>query len=73
MKIRLKGDTIRYRLTKTEVESLCTKGYVEEITHFGEQVFKYALETGLNRNFQIIKLSDEIKNTERMLGKGIPG
>ncbi len=45
MKIRIKGDTIRFRLTKTEVETLCTKGYVEEITHFGEQVFKYALQS----------------------------
>jgi hypothetical protein len=45
MKIRIKGDTIRFRLTKTEVETLCAKGFVEESTHFGAQVFKYAVQS----------------------------
>jgi len=43
MKIRIKGDSIRFRLTKTEVETLCKKGYIEEITHLGSQPFKYAV------------------------------
>ena len=68
MKIRIKGDTIRFRLTKTEVATLCTKGYVEEITHFGEQVFKYAiqrkkiksLEAGYQDHTILIGISDQL-------------
>lgn len=45
MKIRIKGDFIRYRLTKTEVQTLADEGLLEEATHFpGGIVFKYALE-----------------------------
>lgn len=35
MKIRIKGNTVRLRLTKTEVEDFGTKGIVEEHTQFG--------------------------------------
>ena len=67
MKIRIKGDTIRYRLTKTEVETLCNKGYIEEITHFGNQVFKYALqskkipsmEASYNDHTILVSISDQ--------------
>ena len=44
MKIRIKGNTVRYRLTKTEVANLATKGLVEEQTEFNEQTFTYALQ-----------------------------
>jgi hypothetical protein len=44
MKIRIKGNSLRYRLTKTDVEKFDTNGYLEEITHFGAKVFKYALQ-----------------------------
>jgi hypothetical protein len=43
MKIRIKGNSLRYRLTKTDVSQFMEKGYFEEITHFGETVFTYAL------------------------------
>jgi len=45
MKIRIKGNTIRFRLTKTEVGTLCKEGYIEEITDFGGHSFRYAVET----------------------------
>ncbi|WP_318312637.1 DUF7009 family protein [Flagellimonas crocea] len=44
MKIRIKGDSIRYRLTKTEVETFCDTGIFEEKTHFGTNVFRYVLK-----------------------------
>ena len=47
MKIRIKGNSIRLRLTKPEVESLSTEGYVEEQTHFGNTKFTYRLESSL--------------------------
>ncbi|WP_297764906.1 hypothetical protein [uncultured Muriicola sp.] len=67
MKIRIKGDSIRFRLTKTEVETLCKKGYIEEITHIGDQVFKYAVQSkkmeSLEANYKdhtiLINISDQ--------------
>jgi len=44
MKIRIKGDSIRFRLTKTEVEELCNKGRIEEVTHFKSNTFTYAVQ-----------------------------
>jgi hypothetical protein len=48
MKLRIKGDSIRLRLTKTEVEEFGTKGNVKESVHFGphsDQHFHYELLT----------------------------
>ena len=44
MKIRIKGNTIRYRLTKTETETFCRTGYITESTQFPNGTFTYALE-----------------------------
>lgn len=44
MKIRIKGNSIRLRLTKTDVADLKEKGMVRETTVIGpETVFNYAL------------------------------
>ncbi|MBX7241004.1 MAG: hypothetical protein K1X92_04585 [Bacteroidia bacterium] len=43
MKIRIKGNSVRYRLTKSEVAKLCNEGYLEETTHFPAQNLIYAL------------------------------
>ena len=45
MKIRIKGHSIRFRLSKTEVHSLCKKGAVWSETAFGQgkPVFRYGL------------------------------
>jgi len=47
MKIRIKGNSLRYRLTKTDVENFDRDGYLEESTNFGTQVFKYALQRSM--------------------------
>ncbi|MES2375456.1 MAG: hypothetical protein V4553_02705 [Bacteroidota bacterium] len=44
MKIRIKGNSLRYRLTKTDVEQFSLSGYVEETIDFGSQALTYALE-----------------------------
>ena len=47
MKIRIKGNFIRYRLTQSEVKTLGQTGYLSEETCFGpgeSQKFVYALE-----------------------------
>ena len=43
MKIRIKGNSLRIRLSKPEVETFCREGYLEERTEFGESAFIYKL------------------------------
>jgi len=43
MKIRIKGNSIRIRLSRPEVDSFCNDGYLEEKTDFGNTAFIYAL------------------------------
>ncbi len=43
MKIRIKGNSVRFRLTKSEVRALCEVGSIEEKTEFGESLFTYAV------------------------------
>ncbi|MCR9229372.1 MAG: hypothetical protein NXH90_18290 [Flavobacteriaceae bacterium] len=44
MKIRINGNSIRYRLTKTEVETFCKTGTYKETTDFGSTVLTYVLK-----------------------------
>ena len=45
MKIRIKGNSIRYRLTKTEIANFGKDGFIEERTAFpGGSTFFYRLE-----------------------------
>jgi hypothetical protein len=43
MKIRIKGNSVRYRLTRSEVESLKENGYHREQTAFNGKNFTYAV------------------------------
>jgi len=44
MKLRIKGNSLRIRLTKTEVNTIAETGYLEEETWFGNNRFVYALQ-----------------------------
>ena len=44
MKLRIKGNSVRLRLSKTEVEKLAVAKYLEECTSFGSNTFSYALQ-----------------------------
>lgn len=44
MKIRIKGNSVRLRLTKTEIETFKTTGFLREATQFGSGTFYYALQ-----------------------------
>jgi hypothetical protein len=61
MKIRIKGNSLRYRLTKTDVERFANDGYLEEVTNFGEQSLTYALRRSsienLSANFTNNKIT----------------
>ncbi|MGI9546601.1 MAG: DUF7009 family protein [Flavobacteriaceae bacterium] len=50
MKIRIRGNSLRFRLTKPEVEDLCTKGRVEETTSFGDTIFTYRVIMSADHN-----------------------
>ncbi|MEM9646981.1 MAG: hypothetical protein AAF969_00760 [Bacteroidota bacterium] len=43
MKIRIRGNSVRYRLTRTEVETFCKEGSYNDETHFDAQTFIYRL------------------------------
>jgi hypothetical protein len=43
MKIRIKGNSLRYRLTKSDVSRFAEEGYLEEVANFGTQSLIYAL------------------------------
>lgn len=43
MKLRIKGNSIRLRLTKTEVAQFAETGYLQESTEFGNTSLTYAL------------------------------
>lgn len=45
MKIRIKGNSIRFRLTKPEVEKFSKAGVVEETTQFSTKTFRYILKS----------------------------
>lgn len=44
MKLRIKANSIRIRLTKTEVSTLANTGYLEELTRFINNEFVYAVQ-----------------------------
>ncbi len=51
MKIRIKSNSIRFRLTKTEVDHFSLNGFIEETTEFVNNSFSYRLEITSQENF----------------------
>ena len=51
MKLRIKGDSVRVRLSITEVKQLCEQGQIEDSTHFGNNTLSYSVQTkeGIDR------------------------
>jgi len=45
MKIRIKGNSLRYRLTKPDLAKLVAEGYLEEHTAFAGKTLVYAIIT----------------------------
>ncbi len=45
MKIRIKGNSIRIRLSRTEIADFGANGYLTEKTEFGNSAFAYALQS----------------------------
>lgn len=62
MKIRIKDNSLRYRLTQSEVTELYEKGSLEEHTEFASSTLVYAIES-INDN----KLSSDFRNNKIIL------
>lgn len=58
MKLRIKGNSVRLRLTKSEVERVCSGASLEESTLFGENIFTYSLKS----NKELDELSSEFSS-----------
>ena len=56
MKIRIKGNSIRFRLTKTEVDNFGSVGVLNEKTEFGNNEFIYSLQSTISVNEMSAKL-----------------
>ena len=62
MKLRIKGNSIRLRLSKTDIVRLAAEAYLEERTPFGDKVFSYSLRCKagthkLSANFKAGKIN----------------
>ena len=87
MKIRIKGNSLRYRLTRSEVDRLSADGRLEERTEFAGRSLIYAIEsaskdaTNLSAEFtgdKIVlylpkEMINELVNTERVGFEGSSG
>ncbi len=60
MKIRIKGNSLRYRLTKKDVDQFSKNGYIEETIDFGNQVFTYSLQQNMLNNLSAIFENNKI-------------
>lgn len=60
MKIRIKGDTVRYRLTRPEVEDFAVNGIIKEETHFNSKTLTYVLQKSNDSRIRIDFTDDTI-------------
>lgn len=60
MKIRIKGNTLRYRITKSEVERLGSEGVLIEKVEFAGKTLIYAIETTNDQKLSTDFVDDKI-------------
>ena len=60
MKIRIKGNSIRIRLSKSETALFAAKGYLEERTEFSNNTFIYAVKATEDRTMSAKFVSGNI-------------
>ncbi|MDB5139461.1 MAG: hypothetical protein JWR12_1377 [Mucilaginibacter sp.] len=78
MKLRIKSDSIRYRLTRTDVKDLAAAGYIDDKVNFGGQSLSYAIQAtegdALKSTYENNKITlfmpqsmiSELKNTDKV-------
>ncbi len=60
MKIRIRGNSVRFRLTKDEVEQLCREKFIEEKTNFPNHDLIYAVRVSNTKNLEVDFANDQI-------------
>ena len=60
MKIRIKGNSLRYRLTKSDVRNFEEERYIEEHTHFAGQTLIYALQQNIGNQLSAVFKDNKI-------------
>lgn len=60
MKLRIKANSVRIRLTKTEVNKLATESYLQEVTVLPGQTFIYAIKSDDNATALTIAFENNI-------------
>jgi hypothetical protein len=60
MKIRIKGNSLRYRLTRSEVDYFVSTGIVEEKVNFGNSILRYSLKKSAQEHLSATFNDDEI-------------
>ncbi|RCH55892.1 hypothetical protein DJ568_03830 [Mucilaginibacter hurinus] len=60
MKLRIKGNDIRYRLTKTDVEEFAAKGTVKEVINFAGQPLLYVLQETSDEKLSVLYKNNTI-------------
>jgi hypothetical protein len=85
MKIRIKGNSLRYRLTKSDIYRLSREGYLEDKTDFGNRVLVYVIQKTMENNLSAFfddnviclqipgEMIDELESTDRVGFEGKEG
>tara|TARA_R100000935_G_scaffold58450_1_gene95633 strand:+ start:1537 stop:1905 length:369 start_codon:yes stop_codon:yes gene_type:complete len=60
MKIRIRGNSVRFRLTKDEVEQLCREKFIEEKTNFPNLDFTYAIMVSATKKLAVDFANNQI-------------
>ena len=61
MKLRIRGNSIRLRLSKTEVAAFQQYGSVADIIEIPDRPISYALEKGDSETLKVYRLEDSIR------------
>lgn len=60
MKIRIKGNSLRYRLTRTDVDTFTKSGYLEEQTNFDSATLTYAIQSSDGDKLSVTFINNKI-------------
>ena len=60
MKLRIKSNSVRYRLTRTDMAQLAAVGYLEDKVDFGEQTLFFALQRTTSEKLSSIFINNTI-------------
>lgn len=60
MKLRIKSNSIRFRLTKSDVRQLSSKGFLEDSISFGTAQLLFAVKATVSQTMAVTFVSDTI-------------